>query len=466
MTSIKFIVTFFALAIILCCCKKDSTITNPQVIVNVSADTLKFDTVFTSAGSIVQLFKVYNDNDQKLKLSKIKLMGGASSSFKINVDGTSATEVNDINIEANDSLYVFVQVNINPDANNLPFVIRDSILINHNGNDRFVQLQAYGQNAVFLDSRRVSGNYTFTKDLPYVILGGLLIDSNATLTINKGSKIYMHANAPVIIDGSLMVNGTKEEQVIFAADRLDPDYKDLPAGWPGIYFRESSRNNTLRFAIIKNAYQALIAQGISSTVNPKVKISQCVIDNIYDAGILAINSSIYADNTLISNCGSNILLAYGGNYRFTHCTVASYGNLFLDHKNPVLQVYNYIVQDNNQILSADLNAIFTNCIFWGEGGNVDNEVAVNKKDNTVFNVTFDHVLYKAAKDPENSVFTVPAIKQDPLFDSVNTSKLQFDFHLNNNNSPAVNTGTATAFLKDLDDKERAVGLPDLGCYEK
>ena len=313
---------------ILCSCKKNSFITNPQASLNISADTLKFDTVFTSAGSIVQSFKIINDNDQKLRLSSVKLMGGASSFFKINVDGTAATEVNNVDINANDSLYVFVQVNIDPNAGNLPFVISDSILINYNGNDKFVQLQAYGQNAVFLDSRRVSGNFKFTKDLPYVILGGLLIDSTATLTIDKGSKIYLHADAPIIVDGTLIVNGTKEEQVIFNGDRLDPDYKDLPASWPGIYFRENSQNNTLQFAVIKNAYQGVIAQGLSTTANPKVKISQCIIDNIYDAGILGINTSINADNTLISNCGSNILLAYGGNYSFTHCTVASYGNIF------------------------------------------------------------------------------------------------------------------------------------------
>ncbi len=465
MTPFKTIVAILCLTMLLCCCKKNSLITNADAILNLSADTLKFDTVFTSAGSVIKSFKIYNDNDQKIKLSSVKLMGGTASAFKINVDGTSAVEVSNIEIQSNDSLYVFVQVNINPGTNNLPFVITDSILINYNGNNKFVQLQAYGQNAVFLDSRRVSGNYQFTKGLPYVILGGLLIDSSATLTIDKGSKIYVHANAPIIVDGTLAVNGTFQEQVTFSGDRLDPDYKDLPAGWPGIYFRESSRNSTLQFAVIKNAYQALIAQGSPSAANPKIKISQCIIDNSYDAGVLAINSSVSADNTLISNCGSNILLAHGGNYNFTNCTVASYGSIFLEHKNPVLQVYNYIVQDNNQTISGDLNASFTNCIFWGEGGNVDNEVIVNKQGTNVFNVTFDHVLYKALKDPENVNFIVPAIKQDPLFDSINISKLQFDFHLNNN-SPAINAGTITPFVKDLDDKPRPNALPDLGCYEK
>ncbi|MEP6595122.1 MAG: hypothetical protein ABJA71_04205 [Ginsengibacter sp.] len=466
MRLLKFTASFFFTVIIICSCKKDSFITSPQALLGLSADSLTFDTVFTSVGSITKSFKIFNLNNQKLQLSKVRVLGGASSSFKINVDGTAATEANNIDIEANDSIYVFVQVNIDPNAGNLPFIISDSILINYNGNDEFVKLQAYGQNAIFLNSRRVSGNVSFTKDLPYVILGGLLVDSTAILTFEPGTKIYLHADAPIIVDGTLIVNGTKQENVIFNGDRLDPDYKDLPASWPGIYFRENSQNSTLQFTVIKNAYRGLIALGLSTSAFPKLKISQCIIDNIYDAGILGINTTIYADNSLISNCGSNVLLAYGGNYMFTHCTVASYGNIFTQHKDPVLQVYNFVKQDN-QIITADLTAGFTNCIFWGDGGNVEDEVVAKKEGTTKFEVTFDRVLYKALNDPVNVLFNQSIKNQDPLFDSVNTSKFQFDFHFNHLNSPAIDNGIATPFPKDLDDRPRINGLlPDIGCYEK
>ena len=115
-------------------CKKDSFITSSQANLSTSADTLSFDTVFTSVGSVTQSFKIFNDNNQKLQLSTVKISGGDSSSFKINVDGISANEVNNIEINANDSIYVFVQVNVNPNNNRLPFIIQDSILISYNGN--------------------------------------------------------------------------------------------------------------------------------------------------------------------------------------------------------------------------------------------------------------------------------------------------------------------------------------------
>jgi hypothetical protein len=64
------------LLIFLFSCKKDSFITSPGALVTITADTLKYDTVFTTTGSITQSFKIINENDQKLNISSIKLMGG------------------------------------------------------------------------------------------------------------------------------------------------------------------------------------------------------------------------------------------------------------------------------------------------------------------------------------------------------------------------------------------------------
>ncbi|KAA9039367.1 hypothetical protein FW778_11090 [Ginsengibacter hankyongi] len=463
MSFIKY-VFFFILTAIIISCKKESFIKSPQANLSTSVDTLKYDTVFTLVGSVTQSFKIFNNNNQKLRLSQVKLAGGASSVFKINVDGTAATEVDNIEMNANDSIYVFVQVNVNPNANNLPFLLRDSILISYNGNQKFVQLQAYGQNAIFLNSVKLTGNVTWDKTLPYVIIGGILIDSNSTLTVQRGTKIYLHASAPFLVDGTLIVNGTKQDSVVFNGDRMDSDYKDLPASWPGIFFSSSSKDNFLKHAVIKNAYQGIIAQGLSVNANPKLTISQCIIDNIYDAGVLGVNTNIYADNCLISNCGSNILLQLGGDYRFVHCTVVSYNNFLITHKAPVLQASNAAKQ-NGATFTRPLNAIFQNCIFWGDNGNVDNEIILDKEGSVSFLASFNHVLYKAKDNVSNGNFDAQSIKNtDPSFDSIDVSHNYYDFHLKDY-SPAINAGTSTSFPKDLDDVIRDA-KPDIGCYEK
>ena len=442
-------------------CKKQSFITDKNAALSFTADTLRFDTVFTSTGSVTQYFTIINSNTQKLKLSSIKLMGGNGSAYKINIDGNASPEMNNIEMEAGDSIYLFVSVTIDPSSNDLPFIVRDSIEVNYNGNQKYIQLEAYGQNAHFLHNHLVDADMTWSNDLPYVISGGIQVAQNATLTIEKGCRIYLHADAPFVVDGTLIVNGTSTEPVRFGGDRLDKAYRDLPASWPGIYFRQASINNIIHYGIIKNAYQGITAVGSTANALPKLQLRQCVIDNIYDTGILGLGSGIEAVNCLISNCGSNIVLSEGGEYNFTYCTIVSYDNSYISHKKPVLTLGNADEAGN----SYDLNALFRNCIIWAGGQNVENEVLTDKKGNTVFNAYFDHVLYKAENiSPDISIMNGIA-NQDPAFDSVNADRHYFDYHIGKNQSPATGAGTAVPVSNDLDGKART-GEPDLGCYTK
>lgn len=447
-------------------CKKESFITSADARVSFSADTLKFDTVFTTTGSVSLSFKIFNDNNQKLRLSSVSIVGGSNSPFKINVDGITGPVVSNIEIEASDSIYVFVTVTVNPNANNIPFVIRDSIQISYNGINKLIQLEAWGQNAHFFRNKRINNDESWNNDLPYVILGSLVIDPGKTLTINKGCRIFVHADAPIIVDGTLLVNGLKDsvDRVYFRGDRLDEPYKDFPAGWPGIFFRSSSKDNIFNYAVINNAYQACALVEPSPNANPKLILNECVIDNAYDAGIIAINSSVSARNCLISNSGKNIVLAKGGNYQFTHCTVASISNSYIFHRDPVLYVSNFITVNNTPVVS-DLNAVFRNCIFWGENGTTENEVVVSKSGSGVFNVNFDNNLWKVKTDPLNITSNQIINNQNPLFDSIYVSKRFFNFRLKEN-SPARNIATNVGVITDLDGKPRPVGIPDLGCYER
>ena len=454
-----------SLVLLLFSCKKDSFITSADARVNITADTLKYDTVFVTAGSTYRSFKIINENDQKLRVSSLKLFGGATSVYKINVNGVSGTQFNNLEINANDSIYVFAQVNVNPNAANIPFILRDSIEINYNGKRRLVQLEAWGQNAHFYRNKVITANEIWNNDLPYVILGSLLINNNQTLTINKGCRIYVHADAPIVVDGTLQVNGLKDtiNRVYFQGDRLDEPYKNYPASWPGIFFRSTSKDNVFNYAVVKNAFQAIALQNLApNNPTPKLILNECIIDNGYDAGIIAFNSSIRARNCLITNCGKNLYLVQGGNYQFTHCTVATYASSFIDHKDPVLTLSN---SANNT--SNTLDATFRNCIFWGENGIVENEVIVEKKGSLFFNVAFDYNLWKVKTVPAN-IFSSNIINNiPPQFDSINTSKNYYNFRLQTG-SPARNIGGSSTITTDLDGKTRPVpvGMPDLGCFEK
>ncbi|MDP4263426.1 MAG: hypothetical protein Q8941_12945 [Bacteroidota bacterium] len=450
--------------ILLTACRKDTFISSADARITITTDTLKYDTVFTAVGSITQSFKIINENDQKLRLSSVKLMGGQASAFKINVDGIATTEADNIELEANDSVYVFVQVNVDPNATNLPFVIRDSIQVSYNGNNRMVQLEAWGQNAHFLRNKEILADETWINDLPYVVLGYLHVNNNKKLTISKGCRIYVHADAPVIVDGTLEVDGLKDtaDRVYFNGDRLDDPYKNYPASWPGIYFGTTSRDNIFNYAVIKNSYQSIAIQDPSTNANPKLTLNECIIDNSYDAGIIASNSSITAINCLVSNCGKNIELIKGGNYNFTHCTVVSYSNSYIQHRQPVLLVSNYDATG-----AQALAALFRNCIFWGDNGIVDSEAVAYKNPSMAFNATFDQVLWKVPSIPPEFTIIAPAPvnNQSPGFAKIDISRQLYDFHLSDT-SVALNKGKNFGVTIDLDGNPRPVGQPDLGCFEK
>jgi hypothetical protein len=112
-----------------------------------------------------------------------------------------------------------------------------------------------------------------------------------------------------------------------------------------------------------------------------------------------------------------------------------------------------------------MNANFVNCIFWGIGDTLTNEVVVSKQGSNIFHINFSNCLWKVA----NILATVSSsnmLDVDPMFDSVNNQSMYYDFHLKSG-SPAIDAGIFTAIPVDLDGNPRVMGsATDLGCYEK
>ena len=75
-----------------------------------------FDTLFTALGGVTQQVKLINPNDRGIGISSISLVGGSNSPFIINIDGTPGPSASNLNIPANDSLYIFVSVYVKPQA--------------------------------------------------------------------------------------------------------------------------------------------------------------------------------------------------------------------------------------------------------------------------------------------------------------------------------------------------------------
>lgn len=442
-------------------CQKQSN-SNGNARLSLSVDTVSFDTVFTATATITQQVILTNSNDQSVNISSLGLAGGHNSPFIINIDGSPGPEASNLSIPANDSLIIFVTVYIRAGSGPVPFGLQDSIRISYNGIQQYIQLTAWGQNAHFLKNQVIQANTIWPNDLPYVIYGSLTVDSNVSLTIQPGAHIYIHADAPIYIDGTLSIQGDSlsSQRVYFTGDRLDLPYAGYPGSWPGIYFRQTSHDNVLNYAVFQNGNHTLVTEGPGGNANPKLSLNQCIVNNSLGEGILALQSSIRATNCLISNCGQNIVISLGGVYDFEYCTIASYSTNLLFHQLPVLSVSN-AGSDGTQVLTADLTAGFTNCIFWGSQG-VSDEALISKQGSTVFNVLFDHSILKQQNYPADIDSVVLLLNTDPLF---NSAAPPFDFQLQAG-SPALNIGANPGITIDLNGNPRPISLSDFGSYER
>lgn len=114
-------------------CRKDVLTTDSGAKLRFSVDTLTFDTVFTTIASTTLPLKIFNDNKNKIKVSSIELGSGASSKFRINVDGIPG-DAYEVEIEGKDSLYIFVEVTVDPNNANNPLIFIDSLNFLTNGN--------------------------------------------------------------------------------------------------------------------------------------------------------------------------------------------------------------------------------------------------------------------------------------------------------------------------------------------
>ncbi|HTF29411.1 MAG TPA: choice-of-anchor Q domain-containing protein, partial [Flavitalea sp.] len=218
------------------------------------------------------------------------------------------------------------------------------------------------------------------------------------------------------------------------------------------------------FAVISNAFQGIVVDQPSGNANPKLILNESIIENCFDAGLIAIRSDISAKNTLIANCGKNMIIAFGGRYDFTHITNVAYSNSFITHKDPVLSITN-VFEDGSAVFTADCSASFKNCIFWGDDGLVKDEVTIRKEGSAPFSLNFTNSLWKVSGVPANITATAMINNQDPQFNLVETDKRQYDFRLKQG-SPAISKGLATGTLIDLDGNPRKALTPDAGAFEK
>jgi len=441
-------------------CRKENILTNSSAKIEFSKDTIVFDTVFTTIGSTYERFTVHNPQNSTISISNIRLGKGSASQFRINVDGVPGTSITDIEILPNDSVFVFVEVTIDPTSGLNVFVVEDDIFFTLNGNLSNVHLAAWGQDAYFHYNELVCGEI-WNDDKPHVLYGVAAvgfpgIDSGCTLTINQGAQIYSHSGAVLYVYKSkLIVNGTQSNKVIFQGDRREASFNNVPGQWFGIRFA-IAENSEINHTIIKNGTVGIYADTASggAAFGDSIKLRNVESLNHSYASLLAQGAHINAENCMFSRSGNNsVALRLGGNYFFNHCTISNYWNS-TTRTTPGLVLNNYYEVGATVYVRPFIKATFHNTIIYG---NNDNEITLDTITGFSVNYFFNHCMIKTDQ-PTNGKFVSLQKNIDPLFSSFSRMTLS-------STSPAIDAADNNYLLfLDIDENTRS-NPADIGSFE-
>lgn len=453
----SFLAALLATAFLTGSCKKKTGMSDGAL--DFSSDTIVFDTVFTTIGSTTQNFRVKNPSNSTVKIDNIQLMGGSSSPFRLNFDGVQGTAFSDIEIPGHDSLYCFVEVTLQVNGGTQPMVIEDSIRFTTNGQDQYVVLAVWGQDAYFHYDDTNSG--TWPNDKPHVIYGFAGVDDGQTLNIQPDTKVYLHKGSVLyVFRSTLNVNGTAGHEVTFQGDRLESFYDNVAGQYYGIYF-DSARPSLIQYAKIKNGTTGihLESEHPSNGATPTLTIRNSEIWNHASYGMLLYDGAIVkADNVLIhSNAVHSVIVLQGADFTFTNCQLLGYGTG--EGTYPAVGITNYLTQDNTQYIGPINYGDFNNCVIAGTSSEqlvVDTASAgipcnVNFRNSYVMRPSLTSTHYVNCFFSGNLAFESPG---DKKFKPLSSSILR-------------NSG-GTSFALPPDDITGAVrdnSAPDIGAYE-
>ncbi len=411
-------------------CKDDMTFTTSGDMLNIKADTIVFDTVFTSPRpgvpfSVNKQFVVLNPYKEAIR-SNIRIAGGDQSVFRMNIDGASGREFDNVEILPEDSVFIFLELTIDPnnDPQSLPLIVRDSILFETNGGRQQVQLVAWGQDAHYFFKDTLCDAILDDAQKPYVVFDYLYVPENCKLTIEKGVKIHFAPGSWLFTEGTLEVNGTAEDPVYFEGDRLQPDFEEVVGQWGGLYFLYPTKQNRITHARIKNGTVGIYCDSISSDGDPTVEVYNTEIRNMAFDGLSGRMANMRAENSVFANCARYSFLGlYGGEYALRHCTFVTY-NYDFARRDPTF-ILNNIERDQigNVLQTYDMAALVQNCIIEGS---LDNELALDLDASKVLGLSMENNLIRTELEDLDVAPLNNVINEDPRLTGYQSQNYELD----------------------------------------
>lgn len=461
-------------------CQDERVIDDPTCRLVFSSDTVRFDTVFTTLGSATAQLMVRNPYANALRISRIGLADGRF--FHVNVDGeNNLSRMENIEIRGGDSLFVFINVLIDPQSSATPVLVSDVLYFIVNGNRQQVTLEAYGQDAVILRSqKRIAhyDNYCFTADRPYLIYDTMVVHGD--VEFRPSARLYFHLGASLYVAGNVKAQGTLAEPILLRGDRLDNLFDSVPylyaAGqWDGVYLLPDRSLDSvcydLNYVDVLGGNIGLYCRNDQASRLPYLNLHNSRIHNHALYGLVLQNTNAEVVNTEISNCASYCVYLAGGTHHFVHSTVSSYFNVTNIRIQSASREDVAAVYINNLDKSSPATAAsFANCIITGIRSN--NLVLATPLPQYYAGCFIGNYLKADSLPTSFASNNVYWQKDDTLSLFRNTyykykEYRYYDFRLDSL-SPARGIGdslTAVTYPLDREGNPRPAGKADAGCYQ-
>lgn len=458
-----------------------------------SQDTVFLDTVFSTIGSSTRTVRIINESNQDVLISDLRLGMGEDSPYRINVNGDPGWQFDDIQLPANDSIYVFVEVTA--PVNGLEYLWTDSIVMQNGGLVQDIDLVTLAWDAHFHYATHVlvleqpepyediripytilPSQAVWQNDKPHVVYGYAVVDSGGTLDIMAGTQVHFHHNSGIWVSshGSLNIDpngiGSYDNPTTLQGDRLEPFYENIAGQWGGVLgciFIQRGAEADIQNAWIRNGTIGIRSDSVPEGQPANISIHNSRITDMSRAGIYSGFGHIEMSNTAVGNAGLYGLYALGGRVIADHCTFA---NHFPAGRNSgTVGLFNRYDDGMGQFRYRALNqADFANCIIWGSR---TSEVSFGHGSNAAFDYRFEGSLLRLDPTPDQPIydvtdgtyFTSCLLNADPQFVDTYSWNYALD-----SASQAVNIGLPPAAQRvPLDALGHSrVNSPDAGLLER
>ena len=197
----KRIFLFLLILSALVACDDDDNFSSSSALrLTFETDTLQMDTVFSRSASSTYSFWVYNNNNDGLRLSSVRLAKGNQTGLRVNVDGSyldnsNGSQVSNLEIRRKDSLLVFVELTPADTHQLEPRILEDDLVFTlESGTVQKVNLRAWAWDAERWNNLTLQSDTVITSERPIIVYGQLTIPQNVTLPIISRYSLYiLHA---------------------------------------------------------------------------------------------------------------------------------------------------------------------------------------------------------------------------------------------------------------------------------